>query len=167
MMNWGLPRKRALRWAMASKYLPGAIEATEQWGQVLLPRRRELETLSILASYKGPVFVFFEGGPELVVRVHDDRAIPGDRFPKRPPCDQEEADRPLLGRDRDPIPRTVKNHRSVMAGAGSVQVEIVPASRLARVGVAPRVEVALALKNVSKDVVIGFDQMSKGLSRRE
>jgi hypothetical protein len=50
---------------------------------------------------KRPVTVLVEGDPQFLLRVHHDRAVPGDRFADGLAGDEQEADLPVPRGDGD------------------------------------------------------------------
>src|SRR5258705_5294822 len=107
--------------------------------------------------YERPVLVFPERGPELRLRVHDDRALPGDRLFERSPGDEEKAHGFFVAAYGDAVPRTVEHQR-----AFAIRRRHLPRERVRR-----PVEIAFALDDVGEDGVARLDRLGEGFSGRE
>ena len=81
---------------------------------------------------------FIEGLAQFLLRVHDDRAVPGDRLTDGPAGDEQEAHRGILGIDQDLV-AVLKDDQGAVAQPWLVlRIEIVAALALAGKGIRVR-----------------------------
>ena len=115
---------------------------------------------------EGPVLVLLKGDPQLLLGVHDDGAVPGDRLADGLAGNKQEADPILLRGHGHLVAVAVKDDRLVSADATSLEVEVVGSDHLMAVCIAALVEVAFPFNHVSKNVSPPSHRVSKGGSCR-
>ena len=108
---------------------------------------------SLFVLDKGAVFILLEGDPKLLLRVHHNRAVPGDRFPDRLSGHEEEPDRFGLCRNRYFLPIGKQDEIPVGRKRIPLDVEIVPPLDFVGKRVLFSAEMAAAADHVSKDGV--------------
>ncbi len=102
---------------------------------------------------EGALFVLLEGDPQLFLRIHHDRTVPGDRLPDRLPGYEEKPDRFGFRRNRDLLPVGKQDEIPIGRKRMPLDVEIVLPLDLIGKGLLFFAEVAAAPDDVSKSGV--------------
>src|SRR6185312_4892828 len=149
-------------WKVSTKRQPigPRIEVTEP-----LRSMKRLGTKSI--PNKSAVLQFGNGLAQLGLRVHDDRAVPGDRFLDRLARYQQEADAFFAGLHRDLVAGIEQHERAVanrLAQQNFLAVDLLLAQHAKRLG---RIrELAVTFEHISEGVTLDFHPQRLALSCR-
>ncbi len=112
---------------------------------------------SVFVVQERPAFQLFEGLTQLLLRVHDDGAVPGHGLLERLARDQQEADAVFAGLDRDFVAAIEEDQRAVI-GLGGRRVRPQPTPSVGTASGADALQNFPAREDVGKGVARRFDR---------